>query len=629
MFQAQRQAVLNLIRKAKRAHFSAKINENATNPKALFAVIDHLLHRKKDTPLPRHHHPSELAESFSSFFQNKITNIRAALDTQPLGLLPPVIPLSVTSHLTEFTPVTPDDVLKLINKSAAKSCGLDPMPSSLVKEHATILAPVITQIVNGSLLTGDFPSEFKQAVVTPLLKNSSLDPDVLNHYRPVSNLHYISKLVEKVVAKQLSQYLLANNLYEPYQSAYRTHHSTESALVRVSNDILQAIDNRQSVILVLLDMSAAFDTIDHDILLNMLDKRYGLRGTVHQWFRSYLSGRSQTVFIHGTSSNSKPLFIGVPQGSVLGPVLFTLYSAPIADIARRHGLRVHLYADDTQLYIPFSSGETAVTVARVERCVAEIKDWLVAHKLKLNDDKTIIMEIFSPRTASTLSGSHLQVGEEYITLSETARNLGVVVDQHLSMHDHINKVCRSAYYHLRNIARVRTVVPQMTAETLVHAFITSRLDYCNALLYGLPAYAIDQLQSVQNAAARVVTRSRKHDHITPILHDLHWLPVQQRISFKILMMTWRALNGLAPDYISELIIPYVPGRRLRSANDNLLAVPSSRLRTYGDRRFAHAAPTLWNALPLAVRGAQSLTLFKRLLKTHLFSEHFNMNLANT
>ena len=536
--------------------------------------------------------------------------------------LPPVSPLPVTSRLTDFTLVMPADVLKLISKSAAKSCGLDPMPTSLIKEHAATLAPTITQIVNQSLLTGEFPSELKQAVVTPLLKNTSLDPNILKHYRPVSNLHYISKIVEKVVAKQLSEHLLNNSLYEPYQSAYRTHHSTESALVRVSNDILHAIDNKQSVILVLLDMSAAFDTIDHKILLNMLDERYGIGGTAHQWFQSYLSDRSQAVFILGMSSDSQPVNIGVPQGSVLGPVLFTLYSAPIADIARRHGLRVHLYADDTQLYVSFSSGEAAVTVARVERCVAEIKDWLVAHKLKLNDDKTVIMEIFSPRVASTLSGCHVQIGEEPISLSETARNLGVIIDQHFNMQDHIKKVCRSAYYHLRNIARVRSIIPQKTAETLVHAFITSRLDYCNALLYGLPAYAISRLQSVQNSAARVVTRSRKYDHITPILQDLHWLPVQERIVFKILMMTWRALHGLAPDYISELVTPYVPGRRLRSANENLLVVPASRLRSFGDRRFVHAAPTLWNALPLNIRKAQSLTQFKSLLKTHLFVRTF-------
>ena len=251
--------------------------------------------------------------------------------------------------------MTSADVLQLIQKSASKSCGLDPIPTSLLKEHAVTLAPTITNIVNLSLLTGEIPVELKQAIVTPLLKQSSLDPNILKNYRPVSNLSYVSKLLEKVVAIQLSQHLLNNNLYEPYQSAYRTCHSTETALTRVSNDILQALDRKQSVMLVVLDMSAAFDTIDHTILLNMLEVRYGIEGTAHRWFRSYLSDRSQRVRILGKSSGSRPLNLGVPQGSVLGPVIFTMYSAQTASIARSHGLSVHLYADDTQLYISFSS----------------------------------------------------------------------------------------------------------------------------------------------------------------------------------------------------------------------------------------------------------------------------------
>ena len=182
---------------------------------------------------------------------------------------------------------------------------------------------------------------------------------------------------------------------------------------------------QQSVMLVLLDTSATFDTIDHTILLNMLEVRHGIARRAHQWFRSCLSDRSQRVRILGKSSDSRPLNLGVLQGSVLGPVIFTLYSAQIASIARSHGLSVHLYADDTQLYISFSSDEADVIVARVECCLAEIKVWLVAHKLKLKDDKTVIMEIRSPRSVSALGDLHIMVGQEKITLTEATMNLGV------------------------------------------------------------------------------------------------------------------------------------------------------------------------------------------------------------
>ena len=283
-----------------------------------------------------------------------------------------------------------------------------------------------------------------------------------------------------------------------------------------------------------------------------------------------------------------------------------------------------LFVSWTVSYLQYSSYFKPTSFSHINSAVRlpSIDD-IVAHKLKLNDDKTIIMEFFSPRMPSSLHSCHVRIGEELVETSQTARNLGVVMDQHFNMREHIKRACRAAYYHLRNIARIRNIIPQEKAEILVHAFIMGRLDYCNALLYGLPASAVSRLQSVQNSAARLVTRSRRSDHITPILRDLHWLPVRDRVTFKILLLTWRALHGLAPDYISQLVTPYVPRRSLRSAHGNLLVVPASRLRSFGGRSFAHAAPMLWNALPLRIRGAQSLSQFKKLLKTHLFIGAFD------
>ena len=340
MYKSQRQLVLKLIRQAKRVHFAAKINEHSSNPKQLFTVIDHLLH-------PRHNTPKELAESFSSYFISKIAKIRTELDAHNHAAkvsYTPVEPCPGPTLLNGFVPVSISDILRLIDKSAPKSCGLDPLPTSVVKDHAVTLAPVITNIVNLSLTSGEVPRELKRALVTPLLKKPNLDTNVLKHYRPVSNLHYVSKILEKILAMQLSHHLHENNPLEPHQSAYHTAHSTETALVRVSNDILRATDNKQSVFLVLLDMSSAFDTIDHSILLSMLNQRYAIGGTALKRFGSYLSDRTQQVRILGESSEPQPLDLGVPQGSVLGSILFTLYSVPLAEIARRHNLSVELYA---------------------------------------------------------------------------------------------------------------------------------------------------------------------------------------------------------------------------------------------------------------------------------------------
>ena len=251
-------------------------------------------------------------------------------------------PCGICSYLSSFMPTTTDEITKLVSKSACKSCMLDPIPTHLLKVNLSSLAPVISDIVNVSIATGVFPSAFKKALVTPLLKKTTLDANDVKNYHPVSNLCFVSKIVEKVVAVRFSKHLSDNDLYEQMQSAYRPNHSTATALLRVRNYLLCILDERKGAILVLLDLSAAFDTIDHTIMLTRLRYRFGITATCLAWFESYLVNRSQRIQMHGRISEERPVVFGVPQGSVLGPLMFICYTAPLGDIARRHGINVHL-----------------------------------------------------------------------------------------------------------------------------------------------------------------------------------------------------------------------------------------------------------------------------------------------
>ncbi|KAI5607960.1 hypothetical protein C0J50_6957, partial [Silurus asotus] len=242
--------------------------------------------------------------------------------------------------------------------------------------------------------------------------------------------------------------------------------------------------------------------------------------------------------------------------------------------------------------------------------------------LLLNSDKTEILLIGPKTSIQTLQHLNLHLDGCSVNTSSTIKDLGVILDSDLSFKNHINQVTKTAFFHLRNISKLRNMLSISDAEKLVHAFMTSRLDYCNALLGGCPASLINKLQLVQNAAARVLTRARKYDHITPILSSLHWLPVKFRIDYKLLLLTYKALNGLAPIYLSSLLTRYNPPRSLRSQNSGLLVVRRITKSTKGGRAFSHLAPKLWNSLPDGVRGSDTLTQFKCRLKTYLFSKAY-------
>ena len=397
-------------------------------------------------------------------------------------------------------------------------------------------------------------------------------------------------------------------------------------MVRVTNDLLCAVDKKQAVILVLLDLSAAFDTVDHSILLQRLRQEMGVCDMPLQWFESYLTGRKQTITINRTSSSQANLLYGVPQGSVLGPVVFTCYIKPLGDIARKYGLELHIYADDTQLYLAFKPMEgEEQAIERVQACIAEMREWMKQNKLQCNDGKTEVMIVCSPHHRAKVNIPHLQIGSSKIQPVSSVRDIGAQLDNTLNMRSHVNSLCSRAHFALRNISKIRHLLDRKTTTILVHAYVTSRLDNGNALLCGLPQVLLSKLQRVQNSAARLVCRTNWRDHITPVLQELHWLPVQQRICFKVLTLAYQAIHGTAPQYLVDLVSWYRPQRTLRSSDSLLLVEPQSRLRTYGDRAFKHAAPRLWNKLPVQLRSATTLSAFKRSLKTFLFREAYDIH----
>ena len=624
-YQQQRNIVTEMISAEKSSFYSALVLEKRGDPKGLFKIINTLLHRKQDLPLPPHESDSALANDFANFFTDKIATIRLELD----GLQTRVEneleePRKYHTTLTDFAPATEMEIKDLVLKAPTKSCVLDPVPTRVLKACLVEILPLITKVVNLSLRSATMPKSLKTAVIMPVLKKIILEL-ILKNYRPVSNLPFLSKLIERVVAKRLLAHQNGNDLQEVLQSAYKEGHSTETALTKVQNDILHALDNKQVVLLILLDLSAAFDTIDHSILLKRLSDRMGITGNALAWIRSYLQDRCQYVQVGGECSASTPLKYGVPQGSVLGPILFSMYTTSLGDVIRCHNASFHVYADDTQIYMsvqPNNQAEIEDAIQCLQDCICDVKSWMTKNMLKLNKEKTEFIMFGTPKQRSKMSVSSIDICGCNITAADHVKNLGVFFDCNMNMHRQTNAIKKSAFHHLRNLRMIRPYLTKEAAETAVHAFVTSRLDYCNSLLYGISKANLHSLQLAQNAAARLVTNTRKFDHITPVLYSLHWLPVQQRIIFKLLIMTYKAIHGLAPTYLSDLINIHQPARSLRSTNKLLLQVPRTSLVTAGDRSFRKAGPTLWNPLPTHLKSARTLSDFKRKLKTYLFNAYF-------
>ncbi len=513
IYQESCMVVKNAITSSKTNVIQTKIADTKGDQKQLFKIVATLLGRKRQIVLPEYHDPATLASRFNLFFMDKIDKIRAEFPLLESSLPPysfesmdSVLP-TCTTILDNFSLVTKEELIKIISTMNKTTCASDPFPTKLLMSHLPTIIDVILHIVNLCISTSIFPMSCKSSIVKPLIKKPGLDSEILKNYRPVSNLSFLSKIIEKVISIRILAHITDNDIIDKFQSAYKCGHSTETALLRVYNDIVTTVGKGSGSFLVLLDLSAAFDTIDHNNLFMILSKYVGITGDALLLIKSYFSDRSQQVCIDNIMSDLASIVCGVPQGSVLGPLKFCLYLLPLGAILKHHGIGYHIYADDTQLYISFKCINPSASLPKLNGCISDIRVWMIKNKLKINDSKTEFIVFRSPQVKQDLSGLTVSVGDSLIPQSSKVRDLGVIFDQFLNFDDYISSVCKSTHYHLRNIGRIRSLLTYDATSQLIHALITIRLDYCNSLLYNLPKSSIGRLQKIQNQAARILTKT--------------------------------------------------------------------------------------------------------------------------
>lgn len=613
-WRSQSKIVRSLYQSKFSSYWTDAFNECKGDRRALWSKADRLLCHSAPPS------SSLTSDVFADHFRTKIDKIRqsTAGATRPV-----IVSRSTDDVFTSFDQVTVDEIMKLLGVLPSKQCSLDPIPTWLVKKSASHIAPLLCSMCNASLQSGRMPESQKHAVVYPRLKKASLDPDDPSSYRPISNLSFVSKLVERVVASRFVRHAECEKLFPANQSAYRQCHSTETAVCIVHNDIVRAVDRGHVTAVVLLDLSSAFDTVDHQVLLDVLEKRFVVGGVALSWFRSYLADRTQTFNFDKRESARYSVDCSVPQGSVLGPIEFIAYTEDAVEIFQRRKINHHMYADDVQLFAEVAPNDVGCLLVQLRDCLDEFIKWCASRRLQLNGTKTELIWFGSHSNITKLAGvdCSLSVGNVIIKPSVVVRNLGVLLDSELTLKQHVSKVASSCYYQIRRLRQVSRYVGRDIMKQLTSAFILSRLDYCNCILAGLPKSTISTLQHAQNAAARLVLGLRPRDHISNGLRELHWLPVESRIQYKLCLMMHMVHTGRCPSYISDILHPVAvhsgrPG--LRSASTALFIKP--KLRTvFGERAFSFAGPKAWNALPTHLHFLQSTITFKKHLKTVLFN----------
>lgn len=502
--------------------------------------------------------PQPNCEDFVAFFREKSNKIESDLKAALLELssspdyhLTPQSPLPTyhspknNAHWNQFSTFNDTSILNILSTLKPSNHFNDSLSSYFFKELIRSLVPLWTKIVKASLLQGEIPDCLKSRLVLPILKKTTADPEDLNNFRPITNTPTLEKLIEKCVHTQLCNHIEEFQLLDQFQSGFRQGHSTKTAITHIVDDALTLLDRNESCLLILLDLSSAFDTAKHDNLLG--SHRMGLSGAVLKWFASFLHDRTQRIKSNQSLSDPSPCTLGAPQGSSLSPTLFNLFIDPLTEILKAANIQYHMYADDTQLYMKISPPDD---IKSLNWTLHKTLNWLTLNHLKLNTLKTEFLLISLPK--------HAPIIEQYIKnlsafnctpqIIDSTKSLGIVLDRNLSMQDYISASIKGANFEMSFLRKLEPFLLPDDLKSAVQALVISRLEYGNATLCGLPKYRLAPLRASLNAAARLITGSKKYNHISPDLKTLNWLPFEARIHLKLACMAHNALHFNTPLY---------------------------------------------------------------------------------
>ena len=615
-----RNDVKAMLRKAELKYNSEEVQQKKGNSRSLWKIINRLIPSKEKD---RHVYTKDLksvANEFNIFFSTvgenaarestrlaEINNI--SLNESLENLVRP------KSGLFHFKRVTCDEVRSTVmSLPANKSPGQDKITSRIIKDSLPIILGPLTEIINCSLRTSTFPTAWKKAEVIPIHKEG--DHEIASNNRPISLLAVASKVCEKIVLEQFSTYLINNNLLSHHQSGNKKHHSTETLNIFITDTILEAMDEKKLSALVLLDLSKAFDSINHQRLLHKLTNIGAAKETV-DWFRSYLTDRVQSTRINSTLSDPLQVFHGVPQGGILSPLLFCIYINDLADTS--HNCRLESYVDDTKTLLSFSMSEVDTAVSILERDLHSVATWCCKNQLLINPDKTKFIIIGTRQMLKQLNADiSISFMGKVLKPEDSVEDLGITLDNHLSYDNHISKLVSSCMYKLFQINRVKDNFDKETLTTMITSLVINKLLYGSTVWSNTTSSNVKKLQAIQNFACKIITGTKKYDHVSPLLKQLEWLSIDKLLYFREAVMTYKCVNNLAPIYLCKKLIKRSKIHERFTRNCHSIEIPRFKTAS-GQRSFTYRAATIWNNLEANLKN-NSFKNFKRQLKQQLLGK---------
>ena len=515
-------------------------------------------------------------------------------DPQPINGL-----TSITCSTNEV-----EHLLKTMRPDVAT--GPDSVSSIMLRNTASTISSPLTAIFNQSLATGSVPSDWKRSNITPVYKKD--DPALATNYRPISLLSLVSKVLERIIHNRLMRYLISNSYLSRFQFGFRPMGSTQEAILTATNDWHKTLDRGLSSAAVFFDLSKAFDTVPHHLLLQTL-RSIGISGPLLEWFDSYLSNRQQRVVIRGHSSSYANVDSGVPQESILGPLLFIIYMNSIFDLRLSPDSKIILYADDILLYKPI---KTPTDISDLQSNVDKIQAWVASHSLQLNISKTKAMLISHCKNKPQL---HLHVNNSAIEVVDSLTYLGVTITSTLNWSSHIENTTKRARRQLGYIYRAFHHAGPATLTQLYKSTVLPLVDYCSSVWAPHHKKYIEEVESVQKFATRIVTK-RWNDSYSSLISQLNWPTLEQRRNCQKLVLCYNIVKNLS--FIPSSNFVSHPHPSLRHSHNLCLLYPLTRSNSHKFSFFVSVVP-LWNSLPSPVVNASSLNSFKYCLKNSFFS----------